>query len=91
MRDVTGRDMSASLDRYITGNYGEDQFDDGFIEVGEVTPGMIVKTYGKSVPKEVQKVRQSGEYIVLNLIDVYGKNSVASIKIGGTVERWDDA
>lgn len=27
--------MSDALDRYITGNYGEDQFDDSCIECGE--------------------------------------------------------
>lgn len=26
MRDLLGRDLSRDLDRYITGNYGEDQF-----------------------------------------------------------------
>lgn len=28
MRGIDGRDISRDLDRYITGNYGEDQFRD---------------------------------------------------------------
>ena len=59
-------------------------------DVIDVTPGMVVKTYPRSSPKEVQTVRQSGEYMVFDLISVYGKNSVASIKIGGIVELWSE-